>query len=285
MKELQTITKEDIVRELQERGYNAKADCVIKNGVELDAITIVGSEDKGTIISPTIYTKELLDDAAKNNKPLSVVVEDIINIYENAEALPFNTDLLIDKDYVLNNIYAGLKDEAAAYTSTMLVTKPLDGFDGIECYLYIRFNGGQYTTKVSESILSMAGISVEEAWEAAQKNIEAETSLLRLADLMKNEYGVELPEDDPITLYVLTNTQRVNGAAALLNKEVLKGLCKKHKTNRLLVMPSSIHEVIIMPYTEYDESIEVYTQMVSQINEQSVDPMDRLINKAFIVEL
>ena len=40
-----------------------------------------------------------------------------------------------------------------------------------------------------------------------------------------------------------------------------------------------------MPLTDDSESVEFFSNMVSTINHETVDPKDRLIDKAFVIEV
>ena len=54
------MTRNDIIRELQRRGYKAESRDNIKNGVVFEGVVIGGNQ-----ISPIIYTKALIEDAEK----------------------------------------------------------------------------------------------------------------------------------------------------------------------------------------------------------------------------
>ena len=276
------ITKEDILRELSNRGYKAKSKVFTKNGTDLEAIAISSISN----IEAVFYTKDLLEDANEHNKSLDTVVEEIINGYKLNEAPPFDVNLLKSKEFILNNIYIGLAEKSAAETVTP-VHKPLDGFDGINCYLYIRYEveNQYYTTKVPKSLLSTANVSEEDAWQAAMKNTIDDTLLYNFNEFMRNKFGMPSVGKLELPLYLLTNVSMYYGAGSLVNKEVLKGLCEKHNTKKILVLPSSIHEALVMPLTDDSESVEFFSNMVSTINHETVDPKDRLIDKAFVIEV
>ena len=67
------MTREMIITELQNRGYNAEAQNTIKNGVELEGIRILTDCN----IAPVIYTESIISNAEEENKSLDEVVSAI----------------------------------------------------------------------------------------------------------------------------------------------------------------------------------------------------------------
>ena len=69
-------------------------------------------------------------------------------------------------------------------------------------------------------------------------------------------------------MYVLTNQQRFLGACCILYDNVLKEIANRLNCD-LYILPSSIHEVILMPAT-VTESVRALSQMVCDINQSEV---------------
>ena len=80
--------------------------------------------------------------------------------------------------------------------------------------------------------------------------------------------------------YVLTNRLGITGAACLLYPDVLKK-CAERLGQDLLILPSSIHESLILPY---DESIRVdeMRYMVQSINASEVPTEDQLSGQVYL---
>lgn len=87
-------------------------------------------------------------------------------------------------------------------------------------------------------------------------------------------------EDMPI--YILTNKSKIKGASAILNRKVLKELADKYCTDKIIAMPSSIHEFLVIPYKEqYD--IDKLSEMVKEVNLIEVNPIEQLADKAYLI--
>jgi len=53
---------------------------------------------------------------------------------------------------------------------------------------------------------------------------------------------------------------------------------------KIVVLPSSVHEMLLVPYTE-EMSLEDFSAMVSEVNNTEVRPEERLTDRAYIITL
>lgn len=83
-------------------------------------------------------------------------------------------------------------------------------------------------------------------------------------------------------MYVLTNTSGVNGASAMLYNGLIESFANKIKSN-VVILPSSIHEVIMIPFsTEY--SIDELKSLVKEINCSKVPEGEVLSDSVYIYQ-
>ena len=274
------MRRTDIINALVAQGYKAEAKETVKNGVVFEGIMIRNDD----IIAPVIYTEQLLRDAEEKGKGISEVVADIIRVYEESRYTEIPVDDLMDRDYFLGNVFIGLQKTSGEY----LVKKTTE-YDGIEAYLYIRRMkdaDGIYSVKVTPDYLEYTGIDAEEVWKSARKNTFAETELESLASVIADMCGI--PEEEVLemdnTLYVVSNRCKMKGASAILNKDMLCGFAKQHGVSKLVVLPSSIHEMLVLPY---DASIDMdmMSEMVREVNDTQVLPEERLTDQAYLINV
>lgn len=90
------------------------------------------------------------------------------------------------------------------------------------------------------------------------------------------EMGSELPED---TMYVLSNASGINGATSLFYPELQEKIAETLACD-YYVLPSSIHEVIIVPDNGQMSNQELVA-MVREINETQVAPNEVLTNNVY----
>lgn len=87
---------------------------------------------------------------------------------------------------------------------------------------------------------------------------------------------VELPLED-IDMYVLTNKANLNGAGVIASPKVQEYVYKKMKGS-YIILPSSIHEVIILPDIH---DVDYLRDMVLDINSTVVSPEDYLSDQVY----
>ena len=85
-----------------------------------------------------------------------------------------------------------------------------------------------------------------------------------------------------LPLHAATNTMRMNGAGVILYPGFLKKFAEKMGDD-LYILPSSIHEVLLLP-ASYDVEVEFLKEMVSQINREEVLPEERLSDSVYFYD-
>ena len=79
---------------------------------------------------------------------------------------------------------------------------------------------------------------------------------------------VDLKDYVPSDMYVLTNESKLNGAACILYENVLYDFAQKLGAD-LYILPSSVHEVILLPKLSMFEKDEL-VNMVKEVNTEGV---------------
>lgn len=279
------ITRTDIIKGLSNKGFKAEKQENLKNGVIFKGVCIRQSDDERLV--PMIYTDQLLEKAEIQGWNNEKVTDEILEIYRRAKEVNITDEDILSKEYVKNHLYIGLQKRS----NECLVKKDTE-FEGIEQYLYVRSNftedGSNYTTKVKISFLVSLGIKEEDAWKLAQKNTFEETKIETLNSIMEERTGQDFGNGD-ILLYMVTNDCMLQGAAAILNKKEVKKLAEKLETSIFIMLPSSVHEILILPYygtrREALQDLSEFSWMVQSSNRDCVDPWEILANKAYILEV
>ena len=125
----------------------------------------------------------------------------------------------------------------------------------------------------------------EKAWKAAENITFGKTEIVSLTERLSEIAGTEIEETEGVPIqYIITNTMNFRGASAILDVSALKELGQKLNVHDFIVLPSSIHEMIIIPSTGNDD-IENFNIMVKEINRTQVEPEERLTDRAYIIEV
>ena len=194
------------------------------------------------------------------------------------------TDITIhfnDPEWILKHITIGLQ----ASSDGDIIKRPCD-LEGIEQYLFLKgkLSDTSYSVKLTPDILSHAGIDECRAWEQAMENLCADTQITSLTKLLSDMSGIplEAPAEPGISLHVITNSEKYKGAATILNRKALRSFAREHHTNMLFVLPSSVHEMMISPFTAKTTADEL-SAIVREVNETQVAPEERLTDRAYIL--
>ncbi len=260
------MNRNDIIYELKNRGYHAEPQEVVKNGVLKEGIILRTSSN----IAPTVY----VDDFIKRGLTASEAAEACIRIFESNNSISFDVNQLLSRSFLWKNCYLGLQK-----TSDENITKEATEYEGIEAYVYVRIDigDGKGSIKITPDILKRANVSGSSILRHAKENTFKETKFVNLADMLG------IPEE--VTGFTcITNECQTKGASAILNKDALKSYGEKYGTHRIIAIPSSVHEWILIPYSE-EMDIDMFTAMVREVNDAQVAPEEQLANRAYIIEV
>lgn len=248
----------EIIAELNNRGYKAESVTVVKNGIEKVGIVI----GKG-IIRPTIYPNL--------NHTVNECVSEIINTYENTPKMNINTDKIVKWDYVKNNLQLCLQRKT---DENILKRNYLD----MEMYVRVKV-AKDATYKIKPGMFKE--VSEDEIFARALLNAKENILIEDMAKMLANMIGCdisELPDMGETKMIVVTNKEKVNGTVAICDKELLSNIAREYNSN-LVILPSSIHECII--HIDNEPDMKMYSNMVREVNATQVSPEEVLSDHAY----
>ena len=151
-----------------------------------------------------------------------------------------------------------------------------------------RFNfgevsGGNASIVVTNPMMELYGITQEQlhqdALEAAQKN--EPLSIKNMDEIMyEMTGGFAGSVDDPQSpMWIATNESRFNGASAMAYGDFMDQATEKLEGS-FYILPSSIHEVIMIP-DSFGMKAEELKAMVTSINASEVRPEERLTDNVY----
>ena len=116
----------------------------------------------------------------------------------------------------------------------------------------------------------------ENTWKLLPYEIKSMTEVL--CEIMREEDAdsADLAEEfsDSVPMYVLSNKNRVEGAACMLYPGLIRDLADKFGKS-FYIIPSSVHEVLILPTEDTEECAEIKS-MIREINDTQVSPEEIL---------
>ena len=134
------------------------------------------------------------------------------------------------------------------------------------------------SVRVTEGILQQWEISEEDLFRQAYENMQiAGYHIINMMQIIK-ECGFE-GEMPATKMFVLTNRKQLYGAAGILETDLLKNFSDRIGKN-LFILPSSIHEVILIPDEgRFGESL--LKEMIMDVNENVLQEEDFLADHAY----
>ncbi len=136
---------------------------------------------------------------------------------------------------------------------------------------------------VSGRDLMVWGIGEEELHRQARENAENffAPEVKRVTDMIaslllceEKAQEAEKGDPDPFPLYVVTNRLRFFGASCALLPGVLQELARSQGWEDCYVIPSSVHEMLLLPCWAGDA--EGLREIIRDINDHAVEPEERL---------
>ena len=237
------------------------------NGIKLTGIVFPTGKEN---IKATVYVDDLFKDGARP----SDVVKHIKEVQAREAGNNINVDFITDFEAVKPRLRARLynqttsadvKRSAAEYGFSDLVIVPY--ITGIET------NNGTGAVKVTAGLLETWKVDSDEVIRIAEENSKEDYRIQSMSSYLAG-MGQPMPGliDDPMS--IVTNEGMSFGAYAII--PALDDLKKRFK-NGFIVLPSSVHEVLVVDVTDSPE----LDSMVEEVNDTTVNPTEQLSNHAY----
>lgn len=276
----------DYIRDNILRGWMTRSEAYIQkikknNGVIYHGLYI---REEGEIASPTIYLEEYFREYQRGES-----LENILGrireeyIWAKGKLSDFSESMVLeDFSAVRENIIYRLVN----YDRNREL---LQGCPHIRLYdLALTFRWlahtdeiGISTILISDREMELWGVTVHELILAAQVNTARlfPPTILTMEMLLR-QVGIDCEEmGEKGDMYILTNSQQINGATAMVYDGVLEQFARKLKGDFYL-LPSSIHEMILVPAGAYDNEQKLL-KMVLDANRSIVEPGEILSDSVY----
>ena len=244
------------------------------NGVILTGLLLTEGDE---CVSPAIYLDSYFREY-ELGKEIDKIVMDIINLYEKVRKNPkidmnFFTDYNSVKERICYKLVNYKKNEE------LLSECPHIRYLNLAIVFYYAYSNpifGNGSIIIRNTHKEEWHVSTEELFRQANDNTERlfPYEILGIEDLLEELVGeeflaedIDMREEMRIPMYVITNNNRHLGAISMMYPGLLEKLAKKEDAN-LFLLPSSVHEIIVLPDTGQDA--EDLRNMVQEVNESQV---------------
>ena len=284
-----------VVKEL-ERFYGPKADIEVKdilqnNSVHKDGLLVTFTRGKETV-SPVIYLDSIFESFSDGSKTMDECVGMIACMRKEFEAddrLNCMADELLHWECVKDSIYPALI--SISENEELLKSLPYTPFLDLATIYIVRRKYaviGNTSIKITNTMLNAYGIEKASLHMQAMANMEKDG--YEMEDMMDLLYRAvpeterdKLPDISGLEagrMYVLTNSQKLYGAAALLDSKLL---AKSLGSMTSFILPSSIHETIFVPVSD-EMDAESLNGIIREVNGTQLDASERLSDHYYLYD-
>ena len=254
------------------------------NGLMFDGLTIIS---ENTNISPTIYLnryyKQFITDGIEK------VAESVIALYEkNRVEQSFDISLITEFERVKPLIKMKLINyqENSDLLENVPHIKVLDLAVVFMIVLKAPEKCQLGTILIHNKYLDYWDLNEDSLYKTAKENMRNDFQTIPMNDIatavMDDVSAEECLGEMDFDMYVLTTHHTLHGAIGMLNKELLNAFMEKHQTDKLIILPSSIHEVVLIPY-EIEEDWDL-KEIVREVNETELDEEEYLSNSVYVYD-
>ena len=293
--------KEMIIDEINEKlggECNIVSNMVTKQNDEiLHSIAIVNAGER---VSKNIYLESYYKEY-KEGRSIDSIAEDIIGIIKcrddmQQRCLDF-AESLCDYDSVKDNLMVRLinKDMNDKYLENKCYVPYLD----FAMLLYITNDlgiGESFSVAVTKTLQDLWKVNLDEMYSQALENVRSKCAptIESMSSLIMNTFtdshgnSIEELEDvlnsqEELQLYVLSNSNHINGAISMIFTDVLKSFAQENGVEKIIIIPSSVHEVLLYPKNESDNLTEKKClEMLLDVNATSVEQGEILSNNIYL---
>lgn len=250
------------------------------NGVDRKGILF--SEEKSNL-SPAIYLEEYYQRFQKGDS-LDAIVKEILRIYRRMRfRKPWKPEMIKEYSAVGERIVYRLINRRQ--NRALLKSMPFVPYLDLAVVFYVLLESdacGMAAMPVTAEHLEVWSTTEKDVYERARRNtkILLPASFQTMGEAIKQLTGEEQKKDLVADrVYVLSNRLRSFGASAVLYPGLLESISRKIGDG-YFVLPSSVHEVLIVPRSEACGK-DVLDRMVAEINEEQVIPEEALSDHSY----
>ena len=249
------------------------------NGIVLYGLTVLEDEIN---ISATIYLEpyyEVYEDTG-----MEYIVDRLERVYEeNKPEQSFDISKILDYESIKENLRAKLINYEL--NREFLKEVPHRRFLDLAIVAYISLEmeeeiEGNATITVKNNLQQTWKVDTEELIDTALENIKGDVVVANMSEYV--DMSLFGNTENLFDIYVLTNRLKLHGAVAMLQKDRLKQFSDELKKETLTILPSSIHECLIINAEDAPKDIDELREMVKEVNETVVSDQDILSNNVYI---
>lgn len=283
---------EEIAKAISEQNENLiveVSDVQKNNGLMLKGITM---RTKDCNISPVIYTDAFYEHELSIDEAVSKIME-IYNTHKDGMN-NFDANIVQNFDAIKDKIIARVINKSRNEIVTNSCPYAQFGDLIVTFVIFVEQGeplGGTASIKITNEMMNSWKINLGQLIEVAYTNTKKLLPLevITMSEILKQmmeragglspEMEAELAAPDHL-MYVVSNTSRQFGAYFLTDREALIEVASEIKEDRFFILPSSIHEMIVIPESQVEDT-DGLMAMVKEVNATQVAPDEVLADNVY----
>lgn len=268
-----------------ENGVRLERAEIAKNNGMQKGISFRFAENPSLV--PTIYPSHFLEDAERGIPIKSIAADVFMEVKESFVQTQGKYSHFLDPAYAKERLTCAVV--GWENNREMLKDIPYERVADLALYARWDLKDGM-SAVIKNEALSILKMTKEEVFSLAKQNTAGQADFMKLDDMLEGMlYGNGL-EGEAVhnrdsffaesPLYVLTTKDQVQGAALIADTETLKNVHEALGED-FYILPSSIHELLVIRKSECPGSAEELKELVASINQDSVRPVDRLTDSVY----
>lgn len=253
--------------------YTIRTDSFIKNNNTTHYGIIIRKNTE--CFAPTIYIDDFYDDYLQKkltSDEIATQVHQIMTGFSH-HSKHYQTFSIRWDDCNSKIAYRVISKER---NKNLLARIPYIPFLDLAIVFYIVYDiseQGLESICVTEDLRNQWGVSKQELLQIAEENTPRifEPRLETMEGFLCEYLGCKFnsSEEERPDIYVFSNKFGINGASVLIYKNLIHAFAEQLQSN-LYILPSSIHELLIIPESAVSTSLSALSNLVRTINETHV---------------
>ena len=281
MESFETVVKEG----LEERIPGAKKisfQSVIKNNDRRLRGCVIERPDSN--MSPTVYIDDMYQDIQDGRVGVDEVIDRIAKAFSSqSEVSSFDVHSFIDweraKGKIVMRLISRERNKELLQDVPSTEVAGMDDLAIVFTFLLEVGDEGQGSIMIKNAHMKEWGVEIEDLQSVAEQNApRLLPAMVQPMEYILGAVGIDSPNVG-IGMTVITNSSKTYGAAAILYKGLLKDLAKRMNTEELILIPSSVHEMLAISGS--NTHIDDVNEMIREVNDSQVAPGDQLGDHAY----
>ena len=225
----------------------------------------------------------------ENGTSIDEIIDGFIDMLENIEKPSIDTEAFRSFEAIRSKVYPRVINRYS--NEEYLSNKPHIDLDDISVMFVVRVMvdaNGVAEAIVDDTLQSVWNVTTSDLMDTAISNIEREEPIFsNIEDMIFGGNGTPSTIETATVgelapMFVLTNQSKTRGANLILSKKVLDRITARF--GDFYIIPSSIHEVLILPTSTAEElgrDVIDIVEMIKNVNENEVREEERLSEKLY----